>query len=338
MAKCFDDVLLFPQYSEVRSRKDVELGSLVLPLSGGENRRECTPLIASPMDTVVNPRVARLMDDLGGFAVLHRYNTVEQQVSSLTQTLDKPRVVGCAIGVTGDYQERAKALIHAGAKLICVDIAHGHHALMKQALTWLRNELGDSIHLMAGNVATAAGFDDLASWGANSIRVGIGGGSVCTTRIRTGHGIPTLESILDAAQHRHKAYLIADGGIRNSGDIVKALAAGAHGTMLGYLLAGHVQSPGDLIRLGDNFVKEYRGMASASAQTDWRGVVSVEEGVTTTVPFRGDLETTIQSLYSGIQSGCSYSGAYSVARLYGKAQWIDVSHNGLAENHPHASR
>ena len=154
-----------------------------------------------------------------------------------------------AIGVTGDYLKRAVALVNSGVEILCVDVAHGHHALVRHALKTLRNTFGYDLHIMAGNVATLEAFNDLSDWGADSIRVGIGGGSICSTRIQTGHGVPTLQSVIDCSASDRPAKLIADGGIKSSGDMVKAIAAGADFVMAGSLLAGSLESPGEILSL-----------------------------------------------------------------------------------------
>ena len=155
-----------------------------------------------------------------------------------------------------DFVERAIALVNTGVGFLCIDVAHGHHSKMRYALQTLRKTMGDSIHIMAGNVATLEAFNNLADWGADSIRVGIGGGSICSTRIKTGHGMPTLQSIMDCSLSDRDAALVADGGIRNSGDITKALAAGADFVMVGSLLAGTDETPGKTIESG-NGAEEY---------------------------------------------------------------------------------
>ena len=274
---CFDDVLLVPQFSDITSRSEINLTSYL------DNRhRFRLPIISSPMDTVTGAEMARSMSDLGGLGIIHRYNTITDQIEMVNHALSNEypegnEVVGVAVGVSGDYLQRASLAAKVGAKVICVDIAHGHHALMRHALTTLKTTLGNSVHIMAGNVATLEAFNDLADWGANSIRVGIGGGSICSTRVQTGHGVPTLQSVMDCSMSDRDAVLIADGGIRNSGDIVKALAAGADFVMLGSLLSGTIESPGDIIMEAGKSWKEYRGMASIEAQIDWRGhTASVE--------------------------------------------------------------
>jgi IMP dehydrogenase len=191
------------------------------------------PIIASPMDTISEIDMARAVSDCGGVAIIHRYNSIEEQVAMVMDVINTGHTVGAAIGVGDDFVKRAEALVRVGVSFLCIDVAHGHHAKVRYALQVLKNTFGDEVHLMAGNVATLEAFNDLADWGADSIRVGIGGGSICSTRIQTGHGMPTLQSVMDCSQSDRDAALIADGGIRTSGDIVKALAAGADFVMVG---------------------------------------------------------------------------------------------------------
>jgi len=332
---CFDDVLLVPQFSDITSRKEIELTAYL-----DNNHRFRLPVISSPMDTVTGPQMARTMSELGGLGIIHRYNTVTDQVAMVEKALqmdypDGNEIVGVAVGVSGDYIERASLAARAGAKVICVDIAHGHHTLMRHALKTLRNTLGNSVHIMAGNVATLEAFNDLADWGADSVRVGIGGGSICSTRIQTGHGMPTLQSVIDCARSDRDTALIADGGIRTSGDIVKALAAGADFVMLGSLLAGTEESPGDTIFDKGGQRKVYRGMASKDAQMDWRGHTASEEGVSSTVPYKGDVSDVLSSLEKGVRSGLSYTGACSLKELRAKAQFIKQTASGQRESSTH---
>jgi IMP dehydrogenase len=332
---CFDDVLLEPQISSLRSRKEIKLTSAL-----GSHLFQM-PVIASPMDTIITQSMLIEMDKFGGFGVIHRYNTIDEQVTLVTQTLANNEVrFGAAVGVTGDYLERAQSLTDAGCSILCLDVAHGHHTLMQEALTTLRESLGDNIHLMAGNVATLQGFNALADWGADSIRVGVGGGSICSTRVQTGHGVPTLQSVFDCAMSDRDATLIADGGLRNSGDIVKALAAGADFVMCGSILAGTSETPGDIIRgkNGDQPRKLYRGMASREAQKSWRGKTGSVEGVSTTVPFRGPVQNVLRDLEWGIRSGLSYSGAKDLKELRAKAKFIRQSEAAQTESAPHALR
>jgi IMP dehydrogenase len=335
---CFDDVLLEPQISDIKSRRDIDISS---KLEDSESYGFRLPIISSPMDTITGPEMAVALHKAGGFGILHRYNTIPEQTELAQEIRElggKDIPFGAAIGITGDYLERATALAWAGCHIICIDVAHGHHTLMKRVIPEIKAELGANAHIMAGNVATLEAFNDLADWGADSIRVGVGGGSICSTRIQTGHGIPTLESIFRCALSDRDAVLIADGGIKNSGDIVKALAAGADFVMCGSLLAGTDETPGPLIRLGDGTPprKVYRGMASREAQTSWRGKTGSVEGVSTTVAWRGPVSEILHNLEWGIRSGFSYSGAKTLSELRSKAIFIEQTNAAQRESSPHA--
>ena len=326
----YDDVLLVPQYSDIESRSEV---SLATELGRGVDLK--LPIISSPMDTVSETDMAGTLGDLGGLSIIHRYNSIEEQAGMIA-SLGGEVLVGAAVGIAGDYIDRAIACVEAGAKVICIDVAHGHHILMKKAIKKIRKAVGKKIHIMAGNVATLEGFNDLADWGADSIRCNIGGGSICTTRVQTGHGVPGLETIFQCSKSDRNAKIIADGGIKNSGDIVKALAAGADAVMLGSLLAGTSESPGRTFKDADGKLRKvYRGMASAEAQKDWRGRVSSQEGVSSSVPWRGPVGNVIEGLERGIRSGLSYSGARSVKELQAKAQWLQQSNASTTESSAH---
>jgi len=328
----FDDVLLEPQYSDIISRSQVDIHGTI----DDRSKALFLPIISSPMDTVTEVEMAINMHRLGGLGIIHRYNTIDEQCDLVKETLGQVATVGAAIGVTSDYLERAAALYDAGVRVLCVDVAHGHHIMMKNALTELRGILGDDLHIMAGNVGTLEGFNALADWGADSIRVGIGGGSICSTRIQTGHGIPTLQSVLECGRSDRDARLIADGGIKTSGDIVKAIAAGADFVILGSLLGGCEEAPGDTFRDRDGrCFKTYRGMASAAAQRDWRGSTASLEGVSTTVPCKGPVKKVVEDLVTGIRSGFSYSGARTKEELQAKAKFIIQSQASSIESTTH---
>ena len=330
-ALSFDDVLLIPQYSEIDSRSEIKIQQNLRNVGDFS-----LPIISSPMDTVTGGHMAHAMSRLGGIGIIHRYNTIEEQVKEVRRpgrATCEP--VGAAIGVGGDFLDRAIALREAGVGFLCIDVAHGHHAKVRYALEALRNTFGTHFHIMAGNVATLEGFNDLADWGADSIRVGIGGGSICSTRIQTGHGIPTLQSIIDCSASDRDVTLIADGGIKNSGDIVKALAAGADFVMLGSLLAGTEETPGSIIRVDGELRKRYRGMASKDAQYDWKGSYRSVEGVAHSVPLRGPVRLAIEELEVGIRSGLSYSGALNVAELQAKSCFLRQTSAGQVESSTH---
>jgi len=330
MKEClsFDDVLLVPQYSDVKKRMEVNiesrLGNTTFPL----------PIISSPMDTITETEMALAMSEAGGLGVVHRYCSIAEQVGFASYE----GVRAAAVGVTGDYFERVSALYLAGIRIFCLDIAHGDHVLMRDAIEKLKEEYGESVHLMAGNVATLEAFNDLADWGADSIRVGIGGGSICSTRINTGHGIPTLQSVMDCARSNRDAKLIADGGIRNAGDIVKALAAGADFVMLGSMLAGTDESPGEIFKSENKKYKVYRGMASRSAQMDWRGKSSSPEGVSTTIPYKGSVVDILQDIAGNVKSGFSYTGVQNLKNLQSKATFLRQTPAGQLESSTHILR
>tara|TARA_R110002020_G_scaffold33769_1_gene102616 strand:+ start:6318 stop:7331 length:1014 start_codon:yes stop_codon:yes gene_type:complete len=329
----YDDVLLMPQYSDIRSRSEVSLGSAL----DGELWLDI-PIVASPMDTVSGFHMAQAMREHGGIAILHRYNSIEEQAALVSSVTQGGSSVGAAVGTSGDYLERAYALVEAGATILCIDVAHGHHVLMKEALHELRQEHRHLVHLMAGNIATLEGYNDLVDWGADSVRCNIGGGSICSTRTQTGHGVPGLQTIIDCARSDRNIPIIADGGIRNSGDVVKALAAGADFVMLGSLLAGTDEAPGDIITTRKGEFKSYRGMASADAQIDWRGKTSSLEGISTTIPCKGPVRDVLAELERGIRSGLSYSGARTIQELQAKAQFMRQTSSGQVESSTHILR
>ena len=330
-ALTYDDVLLVPQYSDIKSRKEVRLTSAL------DSSLTCgLPIISSPMDTVTESEMAYTMDSLGGLGIVHRYNSIEEQAGMVAEVINAgSQKVGAAIGVSGDYFERAQTLVENGVSVLCVDVAHGHHVLMKNALGVLRNAFNDSVHIMAGNVATLEGINALGSWGADSVRCNIGGGSICSTRIQTGHGLPGLQTIFDCAKTQSDVTIIADGGIRTAGDIVKALAAGADFVMLGSLLAGTDETPGEIVQLPSGMKKRYRGMASKDAQMDWRGRYSSNEGVSTFIDYRGSVVDILNDLRGGMISGLSYSGCRNINELQTKAQWTRQTTAGLSESKTH---
>ena len=330
-ALSYDDVLLVPKYSDIRSRQEVSLSSCL-----DANREFRLPIISSPMDTITEASMAQAMEDLGGLGIIHRYNSIEEQTDLARRV--SANYKAAAIGISGDYLDRANALVsEGGVDILCLDVAHGHHILMKEALQNLRTLYGDTIHLMAGNVATKEGFEDLARWGADSIRCNIGSGSICSTRIQTGHGLPGFQTILDclAADIPRDVKIIADGGLRNSGDIVKALAAGADFVMIGSLLAGTRETPGDVMHNQQGKTKVYRGMASKEAQQDWRGRHSSNEGITTFVPYRGEVTSIINDLENGMRSGLSYSGSRTILELQLKSEFVVQTSAGQAESRTH---
>ena len=266
----YDDVLLVPQYSDIRSRSEVTLEADL-----GNNLILSSPVLSSPMDTISEAPMAAAMGTFGGSAIIHRYNSIQQQCSLVSMANEIAGFdidVGGAVGISDDFALRSKMLVNAGATFLCVDVAHGHHILMKEALEQIRDTVGPDVHIMAGNVATLQGVNDLSDWGADSVRCNIGGGSICSTRIQTGHGLPGLQTIFECAKTDRDVAIIADGGLKTSGDMVKALAAGADAVMCGSMFSGTDETPGKVIEEQDGTRwKMYRGMTSKEAQLNWRG-------------------------------------------------------------------
>jgi IMP dehydrogenase len=321
----FDDVLLKPRYSEISSRSKVDISSKL-----NDRHTLRVPIISANMDTVTGLEMAVAMNDVGGLGILHRRCSIKEQTNWVKQFFMRRNngLVGAAIGVQGDDLERAMELMEAGCEYIVIDIAHGHFERMKWMIAMLKNYISKNnlkAEIISGNVATSEGVGFLKESGSNKVKIGIGPGSVCTTRIKTGHGVPQLSAIIDCHSYfasPHDNSLIADGGIRNSGDIVKALAAGAHFVMLGNLLAGATES---CAKIKDGY-KEYSGMAAKGNNI---------EGVEGLVPIRGTVEEVINDLVSGIRSGLAYSGAKNLKELREKAIFIKMTGNGLRESHPH---
>jgi IMP dehydrogenase len=331
---CFDDILMVPQYSEVISRSSVDFKMNV----GGYTWLDL-PVIASPMDTVCEKDMAIAIAESGGIGIIHRFMSAKNQIRMVKDVFnynDLKLPVGAALSSTF-IEEHVEKLIDAGVSMLLIDTANGHSKMAIDAVVRLKNIVGDSVHIMAGNVATIEGYIALDVAGADSIRVGIGGGSMCTTRLVSGHGIPTLSSIINVREAKDKfglkAGIVADGGIRNTGDIIKAFAAGADSVMLGSMLAGTDESPGSLHFKGDKKFKAFRGMASKEANKDKD--IAVAEGISTMIPYKGSVKDIIKDIKGGIGSGCSYSGVDFLHDLYKESMYIKVSPLTVKESLPH---
>ena len=293
------------------------------------------------MDTVTESAMANFMQEQGGMGILHRFCSVESHIEEFKKISD-PNQVGIAIGIGEKGLERAEALVDAGANIICVDVAHGHSKAVNQTIRSLRERFSDNVFIIAGNVATYAGGDYLAAAGADAIKVGIGSGSVCTTRIKTGFGVPQLTAIQDCS--KVDRLVIADGGIRSAGDCVKALAAGADLIMLGGILAATDETPGETVtrKLEDGTekkFKQYRGMASKEAQEDFMGRMAdwkTAEGIAIDLPCVGSAKAVVSDLMGGIRSGLTYCGALNIKDLQRKVQFIQMTTAGKIESSPHA--
>jgi IMP dehydrogenase len=333
-ALCFDDILLVPQKSSISSRHEVDLS-----MSIGYKKKKIDldlPVIAAPMDTVCDTEMCIVMHNAGGMGILHRYMSYQEQILKSQYLLEKEIRFGVAIASNNGYLAQADHLYNIGVRVFLVDTANGHGTYATKAVAQLRNAFKDA-HIMSGNVSTKDGFLRLAEAGADSIRVGIGGGSACTTRLVSGHGVPTLQSIIDCAETFQECSVIADGGIRTSGDMVKSFAAGADAVMIGSMLAGTDEAPGEILMSSTGKeVKAFRGMASASAQKDATGKVSVAEGISTTVPYKGSASHVLDQIRGGLGSGCSYTGVEKLCDLEEFSEYITVSSASINESIPHA--
>ncbi|MBI5421276.1 MAG: IMP dehydrogenase [Parcubacteria group bacterium] len=256
-------------------------------------------------------------------------------------------LVGAAVGVVGDYKERTKALIEAGVDVIVIDIAHGHSIMMKEAMASIKKITGEHVDIIAGNVATRDGMRDLVRWGADAVKVGIGPGAACTTRIMTGVGVPQFSAVYECAGEAKKLRVpvIADGGVKNSGDVTKALAAGAETVMIGSMFAGTDESPGqEIVKNGARY-KLYRGMASIGANVAKTNISGLQkgvnyeritpEGVEAVVPYKGKIDATISLLLGGLRSGMSYLGAKTIPEMSKNAEFIQITQAGLRESNSH---
>src|SRR3989338_4889487 len=238
----FDDVLLVPNYTDAK-RENIDISTQLT-----KNIKLKIPLLSSPMDTVTSAKMAAALGSLGGIGFIHRNLTIEAQVEEVKKAKSSTSLVGAAVGIGKDLEERSQAIVATGVDVLLVDSAHGYSQWVIEATKFLKNSF-KSLEIISGNVATTAGAQALIEAGADAIRVGMGPGSICTTRIIAGIGIPQLTSILDTAAvaQKYGIPVIADGGIRTYGDIVKAIAAGASSVMIGSLLAGTDESPGIFI-------------------------------------------------------------------------------------------
>ena len=354
----FDDVLLIPAESHVLPN-EVDLSTQL-----ADNIKLNIPLISAGMDTVTEGAMAIAMALQGGLGVVHKNMSIQAQASEVANVKsvvvpsnaskaavdDQNRLLcAAAVGVTSDTFERAEALLEAGADAIVIDTAHGHSAGVLRKIKEFREHFPKQT-LIAGNVATGDATRALFDAGVDVVKVGIGPGSICTTRIVAGVGVPQITAIYDAAsaaREYHKP-IIADGGIKYSGDVVKALAAGGNAVMLGSMLSGTTEAPGDIFEDNGKKYKRYRGMGSVGAMAQahgssdryFQGGVNeanklVPEGIEARVEYKGDVSDVVFQIDGGLRSGMGYCGAANISELIEKAQFVQITNAGLRESHPH---
>lgn len=332
-ALSFDDVLIIPEYSTIRSRKDVGISTFMNGISLD------VPIISSNMDTITESKMANAMDMLGAGACLHRFSTINE---NKLMYKNSPKKTMVSIGVGAEEFDRAMALFESGAQTFVIDVAHGAAEHVVRQYDNLRAVVKENAAIIVGNFATGISIKDFnhhvkSRTLPNAYKIGIGGGSLCTTRVVTGCGLPTFQSILDCKQYAEN--IIADGGIRNSGDLVKALAAGAKAVMVGSLLSGTEETPGLIIEEGHmQMYKKYRGSASLESYWAQNKIADhrAAEGEATYVPYKGPVKDVILNLIGGLRSGMSYVGASNLTELQEKAKFVRVTDSGKAESRAHA--
>ena len=331
----FDDVLLVPAYSEVLP-KDV---SLVTRFS--RNISLGIPFVSAAMDTVTESGMAIAMAREGGIGVIHKNMSAADQAAEVRKVKDLGLKVAAGAGITTDLLERVGALVDGGADAIVLDSAHGHSAGVLRAIEKVKAAF-PGVDVVAGNIATAQAASDLVSAGADALKVGIGPGSICTTRVVAGVGVPQITAIADVCEAAGDVPVIADGGLRYSGDVVKALAAGADCVMCGSMFAGTDEAPGVVVEIDGKRMKSYRGMGSIDAMQAGSadryfqkgGGKLVPEGVAAAVPCKGPVSDVLFQLCGGLRSGMGYTGAPDITSLH-SARFIRISAATLRENHPH---
>ena len=332
----FDDVLIRPSRSEIEPREASLRAVFVSGISMS------VPFLSAAMDRVTEDEAAIALYKAGGLGIIHRNCTIDQQVAMVRKAKKAGAKVGAACGPFD--MDRAVRLRDAGVDIICIDCAHGHNLNVIKSAKKIKRVLG-KLPLIVGNIATAEAVRDLHGV-ADAVKVGVGPGSICTTRIVSGVGVPQLSAIMEVAEEAHACgmQVIADGGIKNSGDIAKALAAGADLVMLGNLFAGCDECPGKLIKKNGKAYKEYRGMGSRSVldekQSSDRYLVNgrkaVAEGVEGLVPCKGPIGEVVQELASGVQVAMGYVGARNLAEFRKNAHFVKITSASQAENRPHS--
>lgn len=357
----FDDILLLPNYAGF-SRSDITLTTKL-----SRNISLSLPLVSSPMDTVTESELAIALARLGGIGIIHRNLTVDQQVEEVKKVVAENLLVGAAVGASSGFEERVEALVGAGVNVLVVDSAHGFAKNVIETTKYIKEHI-PQVDVIAGSIATGEGAEALITAGADALRVGMGPGAICTTRIISGMGVPQVTALMDTVRvaREHGVPVIADGGIKYSGDMVKALALGAGSVMMGSFFASCAEAPGEKVELSREQVpqrfqsifqkdketylfKSYRGMGSIGAMQkgaaiksedefhgkSYKDRVLVAEGVEGLVPVKGSVQQIVDQAVGGIKSGMFYVGAQTLTELTEKARFTKITQASLTESHPH---
>ena len=337
----FDDVTLVPQHSSVLPSETITNSIL------SNNINLKIPLMSSAMDTVTESKMAIAISKLGGIGVIHRNLSIERQVMEIKKVKKNNYLVAAAIGVSSEDFERAEELSRIKTDLIIIDTAHGHTQKVLNMIRKIKKKIKNCT-LCAGNIATGEAAKFLADSGVDIVKVGIGPGSICTTRLVAGIGVPQLSAVLNVkkALKKYKTKIISDGGIKFSGDLAKAIAAGSDAIMIGSLFSGTIESPGKIIKIKGEPYKNFRGMGSVGAmsvgsadryyQKKFKDVSKyVPEGVEGMVRFKGSVEKIIYNLIGGLKSSMGYLGAKTIKDLQKKGQFIKITKAGFYESMVH---
>ena len=341
-ALTFDDVTLEPRYSEILpSEVDTSIKLT-------DNLSLKIPLLSSAMDTVTESRMAIAIAKAGGIGVIHRNLDIKEQIKEIQKVKKNKLLVGAAVGAGPNELKRAEAILKEGVDLIVVDTAHGHTKKVSEIIKHIKKLKNKKIALCAGNIATAEAAKFLIKLGVDIIKVGIGPGSICTTRLVAGIGVPQLSAILSVKQgvKNKRVKIIADGGIKYSGDLAKAFAAGADAVMIGSLFAGTDETPGKLIKKNGKYFKSFRGMGSVGAmnkgsadryfQSKQKDTSKyVPEGVEGFVKYKGDVGSIIYKLIGGLKSSMGYLGSKQIKNLRDKPQFVKITKAGFYESMVH---
>jgi len=338
----FDDVTLVPQYSSVLPSETVTVTKLA------RNLDLKIPLMSSAMDTVTESKMAIAISKSGGMGIIHRNLSIEEQVREVKKVKKNNYLVGAAIGVSPKDLERAKELSKVNTDLIVIDTAHGHTQKVLEMIRKIKKKL-KTCTLCVGNIATGKAAKFLADSGVDIVKVGIGPGSICTTRLVAGIGVPQLSAVIQVkkALKNYKTKIISDGGIKFSGDIAKAIAAGADAVMIGSLFSGTIESPGKIFKHKGKLFKNFRGMGSVGAmsvgsadryyQKKFKNVSKyVPEGVEGMVRFKGPVNKIIYNLVGGLKSSMGYLGAKTIQDLQKKGEFVKITKAGFYESMVHS--
>ena len=341
-ALTFDDVTMAPKYSEVLP-SEVDTSTQL-----SQHLKLKIPLLSSAMDTVTESNMAISIAKAGGIGVIHRNLDIKKQIEEIKKVKKHKLLVGAAVGAGPNEIKRAKAILTEKVDLIVVDTAHGHSKKVAEIIKLIKKNKNKKITLCAGNIATADAAKFLIKLGVDVIKVGIGPGSICTTRLIAGIGVPQLSAILEVKKgvKNNKTEIISDGGIKYSGDLAKALSAGADAVMIGSLFAGTIETPGRLIKKNGKLYKSFRGMGSVGAmnkgsadryfQKKQKDISKyVPEGVEGYVKFKGDVESVIYNLVGGLKSSMGYLGAKKIFKLKNKPNFVKITKAGFYESMVH---